>query len=70
MPIKVLGYKNLVDVLSSYCPQLKLKTNLVPRIFSCITCVHNQNPTRKKIDHESLKCVFIGYSNTKKGYKC
>lgn len=32
--------------------------------------VHLQSHARGKLDKRSLKCVFLGYSGTQKGYKC
>ena len=32
--------------------------------------MRNHSPTTSKLDPRSFKCVFVGYSNTQKGYKC
>ena len=32
--------------------------------------VHDHNSTNSKLDPHALKCVFLGYSPSKKGYKC
>ena len=32
--------------------------------------VHNFSVNKDKFDHQSIKCVFFGYSRTKKEYKC
>ena len=39
-------------------------------IFGCTTFVHVHNQHRDKLDPRAIKCVFLGYSSTKKGYKC
>ncbi|CAJ2640820.1 unnamed protein product [Trifolium pratense] len=44
--------------------------NLIPRIIGCKSFVHIHSDGRGKHDPRSLKCVFIGYSSTQKGYKC
>ena len=36
--------------------------------FSAFVHVHSQN--RGKLDPCALRCIFIGYSSTQKGYKC
>ncbi|GMP35916.1 hypothetical protein CsSME_00008192 [Camellia sinensis var. sinensis] len=44
--------------------------SIPPKIFGCVCFVHNHSPSRGKLDPRSLKCVFLGYSPTQKGYKC
>jgi hypothetical protein len=41
-----------------------------PKKFGCVCFVHNTSPRLSKLDAKSHKCVFIGYSSGKKGYKC
>ena len=67
-PSKVLNLSTPIDILSSEYPQLSLRTNLPAKIFGCIVYAHVHNAG--KLDHRSLKCIFIGYSPTQKGYKC
>jgi len=43
---------------------------LVPRIFGSVAYVHIHSQNRGKLDPRALKCVFIGFSPTQKGYKC
>jgi len=39
-------------------------------VFGCICFVHIHDQTRGKLDPRALKCIFVGYSYTHKGYKC
>uniref|UniRef100_A0A2N9E4Z4 Integrase catalytic domain-containing protein n=1 Tax=Fagus sylvatica TaxID=28930 RepID=A0A2N9E4Z4_FAGSY len=41
-----------------------------PRVFGCISFVHNHSPNRDKLDPRAHKCIFLGYSRTQKGYRC
>ena len=43
---------------------------LMPRIFGCITYVYLSPHHRTKLEPRALKCVFVGYGSTQKGYKC
>ena len=38
------------------------------KIFGCVCFVHIKK--KDKLDHTSTKTIFLGYSSTKKGYKC
>ncbi|XP_073116145.1 uncharacterized protein [Elaeis guineensis] len=39
-------------------------------IFGCVCFVRNHRPSVGKLDARALKCIFVGYSATQKGYKC
>ena len=67
-PSKVLNLSTSIEILSLEYPQLSLRTNLPAKIFGCVVYAHVHNVG--KLDHRSLKCIFLGYSPTKKGYKC
>ncbi|KAI0496839.1 hypothetical protein KFK09_023163 [Dendrobium nobile] len=56
--------------LSSFYPEFRIHHNLTPKIFGRITYVHIHNQNRGKLDPRALKCIFIGYLATQKGYKC
>ncbi|KAK8951032.1 hypothetical protein KSP39_PZI004596 [Platanthera zijinensis] len=45
-------------------------SHLPPRIFGSVCFVHVHTPHRDKLDARSLRCVFVGYSPTTKGYRC
>lgn len=70
IPSRVLGFKTPMQVLSSFYPDLNMSNKLIPRIFGCVSFVHVHTHQRGKLDPRALKCVFVGYSSTQKGYKC
>jgi hypothetical protein len=40
------------------------------RVFGCIAYVHVSNEKKSKLDPKAKKCILIGYSLKKKGYRC
>nr|XP_019703534.2 uncharacterized protein LOC105038855 isoform X1 [Elaeis guineensis] len=70
LPSRVLHFKSPMDILSTFYPDLNTTNNLVPRIFGCVSFVHIHSQNRGKLDPKALKCIFVGYSSTQKGYKC
>jgi len=40
------------------------------RVFGCICYVHVPDEKRRKLDDKAVKCIFVGYSTEKKGFKC
>jgi hypothetical protein len=40
------------------------------KMFGCIAYVHVLDEKRSKLDPKAEKCIFIGYSLEKKGYRC
>lgn len=69
MPSRVLGYVSPRQQLLNTYPHC-LMAELPLKIFGCTVFVYLQSHNRGKLDRRSLKCVFIGYSGTQKGYKC
>ena len=70
MPSKVLGYNTPLKTLQSYFPLNRSFTNLEAKIFGCTAFVHVHDYNRNKLDPRAIKCVFLGFSPTQKGYKC
>jgi hypothetical protein len=64
---RVLDFKTPLEVLS---PSFSTSKSVSPKVFCCVCFVHVHGPTRSKLDPRALKCVFVGYSPTHKGYKC
>lgn len=40
------------------------------RVFGSTCFVHDLTPGRDKLSARAVKCVFLGYSRTQKGYRC
>lgn len=66
MPIGVLGFKTPIDVLSSLATVFPIP----PMVFGCICYVHVDKSQRSKLNPKSLRCIFLGYAPSQKGYKC
>lgn len=65
LPSRVLSFKSPLEVL------LHRKLNISHlRVFGCVCYVHRQAKYRDKLDARAIRCVFLGYSSTQKGYKC
>ena len=61
MPLRVLAHKTPVECL--------LNSNefvVPPKVFGCVCFVHDYRNSVGKLDPRALKCVFIGYSPTKR----
>jgi len=65
MPSRVLGMKSPAELLFG---QQEFK--VPPKVFGCVCFVRDHRPSVGKLDPRAVKCVFVGYSSTQKGYKC
>jgi hypothetical protein len=43
---------------------------LPPKIFECVAYVHLHKNQRTKLDPCAVRCIFLGYAQHKKGYRC
>ena len=43
---------------------------LPPRVFGCVYFVHILTPGQDKLSTKATKCVFLGYSQLQRGYRC
>ena len=66
IPSQVLHNKSPVEILKSFYPHFRTSNGLTPRVFGCTTFVHVHSQHRDKLDPRAIKCVFLGYSSTKK----
>ena len=65
MPLRVLGHRTPSECL--------LGNNdfvVPPKVFGCVCFVHDYRNSVGKLDPRAVKCVFTGYSPSKKGYRC
>ncbi|KAJ9697063.1 hypothetical protein PVL29_009014 [Vitis rotundifolia] len=70
IPSQVLDNKSPVEILKSFYPHFRTSNGLTPRVFGCTAFVHVHSQHKDKLDPRAIKCVFLGYSSTQKGYKC
>ena len=66
MPSTALGGQIPYTVLSPDAPLF----HLPPKIFGCVCYVHILGLGSDKLDPRFIKCVFLRYSCTQKGYRC
>ena len=67
IPMKVIEYDSPLSRLKKAFPTVRLFSGLPARSFGCAVFVHQDIG---KLEPRGLKCVFIGYSGTQKGYRC
>lgn len=65
MPSKVLEWKTPIEMLKG-----ENKFILPLKVFGCVCFVKDNRPALGKLDPRSVKCIFVGYSDTQKGYVC
>ena len=70
MLAKILGFETPINHFSKVYPPVKILFWIPQKNFGCKTFVHIHKEHRTKLDPCVLKCVFVGYSPTQKGYKC
>ena len=70
IPSRVLRFKSPLEPLSQFYPDIRSSFNFAPQVLGCTSFVHIHNHNQGKLDPRALKCVFVGYSSTQKGYKC
>ncbi|KAG8388025.1 hypothetical protein BUALT_Bualt02G0082300 [Buddleja alternifolia] len=55
-------YQKLHELVSA-----PIGPNLEPRVFGCTAYVHQ---VTGKLDPRAVRCIFVGYADFKKGYRC
>ena len=69
LAFKSLNSQNPIQLLTEAFPEFNASICLTPKVYGCLTFVHFHTPNRGKLDPHALKCVFIVYPSTQKGYK-
>jgi len=69
MPSRVLNLKTPLETFLKFFPTAPISDNLPLKIFGCTAFVHEHKQIGK-LEPRAIKCVFVGYSPTQKGYKC
>ena len=69
MPNKVLNFETTFDVFHKLFPTNRLSSSLPLKIFGCTAFVPIHSHNRGKLEPRAIKCVFVGYALTQKGYK-
>jgi len=70
MPSKVLNYNTPINTLQKYFPENRCFTHVPLKVFGCVAFIHVHDKNRGKLDPRAIKCIFLGYSPTQKGFKC
>ena len=70
LPSKVLNYQTSLNHLVSFYPHVHIINSLPPKVFGCIVYIYQNTPRHHKLDPKALKCIFVSYSPTQKGFKC
>lgn len=70
MPSRVLNFVSPKEKLLTAFPHCLLLSELPFKIFGCVAYVYQGSHHRGKLDRRSIKCVFLGYYGSQKGYKC
>ncbi|MGL5996338.1 MAG: DDE-type integrase/transposase/recombinase, partial [Pseudomonas proteolytica] len=65
LPTESLGNKSPFEVLNGIKPSINHL-----RVFGCKCYVFIPEMQRSKLEPKSVKCIFVGYSSSQKGYKC
>jgi len=70
LPSQTLESHNLIQLLTKHFPDIHVSSYLKPKVFGCVSFVHIPTTNRGKLDPHTLKCIFLEYSSTQKGYTC
>jgi Reverse transcriptase (RNA-dependent DNA polymerase)/Integrase core domain len=69
MPTTANKFQTPLQSLSSHV-HIPSIMHLPPKVFGCSVYVHVQKHNRNKLETRAEKCVFLGFGQFQKGYKC
>jgi hypothetical protein len=69
MSSRVLNFNTPLQALAHHVSLLSILM-LPPKIFGCVAYVHLHKNQRTKLDPCVVRCIFLGYAQHKKGYRC
>jgi len=64
-PSRLLGWKTPYEMLRGVNEFI-----VRPKVFGRTCFVRDHRPSVGKVDPRPVKCIFVGYSSSQKGYKC
>ncbi|KAI3826790.1 hypothetical protein L1987_00846 [Smallanthus sonchifolius] len=65
LPQQGMGYESPFERL------FKIKPNVIhSRVFGCVCYVFIPGHLRHKLEKKAVRCIFFGYDNEKKGWRC
>lgn len=64
-PSSAISNKTLYEMLHKKVPDVGHL-----QVFGCVCYVHLPEPSKGKLDKKAVKCVFVGYSTERKGWRC
>ncbi|KAL6323474.1 hypothetical protein AAG906_039046 [Vitis piasezkii] len=70
MPSRALSFVTPLQKFQEFFPHSRCGAHLPLHVFGSTVFVHAHTSKRNKLDPKALKCVFLGYFSTQKGYKC
>lgn len=69
MHSKVLKFEIPIHIFKERFAVIRVSNDLTLKIFDCTAIVH-EHKNIGKLELRAIKCVLVGYSPTRKGYKC
>lgn len=70
MPSCALYFDSPIQTLQNFFPTSHLSSNVSLNVFESTAFVQVHSQHQNNLDPWAIKCMFIGYSPTQKGYKC